>query len=163
MSPFLAAGAKDDANGEGSVAKKDALHGQQAMAWKSAETCPVQVTWEEDFGLTGKYSRGESVRPWDVHLVATRKHGNTTTVELMWGIWDMLLGQLQEHCFNGIFENQEVRVLMFYMSMFFSITPTHAASHPYSYTQPDTPMHHTSTYANAGPCQYVACWVPCGL
>jgi hypothetical protein len=44
MSPFSAAGAKDYANGEGSIAKKDALHGQQAMAWKSAETCPVQVT-----------------------------------------------------------------------------------------------------------------------
>jgi hypothetical protein len=31
MSPFLAAGAKDGASGEGSVAKKDVLHGQQAM------------------------------------------------------------------------------------------------------------------------------------
>jgi hypothetical protein len=38
------AGAKDNTNGEGSIAKKDALHWQQAMAWKLGETCPLQVT-----------------------------------------------------------------------------------------------------------------------
>jgi hypothetical protein len=43
LKPHRFRGAKDDANGEGSVAEKDALHGQQAMAWESAETCPVQV------------------------------------------------------------------------------------------------------------------------
>jgi hypothetical protein len=82
---------------------------------------------------------------WDREASTWLQHGNTTTFELMWGIGGMLLGQRQEHSFNGIFKNQEVPALMFHMSTFFSITPTHAASHV------------------AGPCQYVACRVPRGL
>jgi hypothetical protein len=98
----------------------------------SQQTCPLQVRWEEDFGLTGKYSRGESVRPWDVQLVATWQHHNSWAHvrSLRHGV-----GAAARALFQwNIRKSREVHVLMFYMSMFFYITPTHTPSHPYSYT-----------------------------